>query len=218
MGDGDLRTTLVVGARLLCGWACVAMALLDLLMGVETGPYLVFHLVLLAGGLFLLGLGKLPKPLKPFEYAVITSLAIVTTVATALPTSDAACCMRGLDVRHGYPLTLLGWNHGRPVHFAPAHTFAALTFWFLAWLLLRVFVGTLRPRREAPAAPPSTHAEDRAAGPWKPDEPQQGQTEQGQPEQGQPEQGQPEQGQPEQGQPEQGRPGQADDESVGGLP
>jgi hypothetical protein len=170
MGDGDLRTTLVAGTRLLCGWACVAVAVLDLFMGAETGPYLVFHLVLLAGGLLLLGLGKLRKPIRPSRYAVITSLAIITTVGTALPTTEAACCMRGLDVRRGYPLTLIGWNHGQPHHYAPAHTVAALAFWFLAWLLLWALVVTLRPGPVTPPSPP-THAEDRAFEPEKQDQP-----------------------------------------------
>jgi hypothetical protein len=195
MGDGDLRTTLVIGARLLCGWACVAVAVLDLLMGPRTGLYLVFHLVLLAGGLLLLGLGKLPKPLKPFEYAMITALAVITTALAALPsTSRAACCMSALDVRHGYPLTLLGWNHGQPMHFAPAHTFADLAFWFLCWMLLRVVV--FRSRSPRPDAH-STHAEDRAATPAPLQENQPLQA-----------------GQPQQA----AQPQQAGDESVGGLP
>jgi hypothetical protein len=171
MGDGDLRTTLVIGARLLCAWACIGVAVLDLFMGAATIPYLAFHLVLLAGGVVLLGLGKLPKPLRPFEYGVIAATAIVTTVVTALPTTGSACCMRGLDVRHGYPLTLLGWNHSQPVHFAPAHTFAALTFWFLVWLLLRTLAGTLRPHRR-PTVAHSTHAEDRAVEPSAQEQPE----------------------------------------------
>jgi hypothetical protein len=158
MGDGDLRTTLVAGARLLCGWACVAVAVLDLLMGPGTGLYLVFHLVLLVGGLLLLR-----KPLRPFEYAVITGLAITTTALAALPSTDAAtCCMSALDERHGYPLTLIGWYHGQPAHFAPAHTVADLAFWFLCWMVLRMVV--VRPRTRRPDAHP-THAEDRATPP-----------------------------------------------------
>jgi hypothetical protein len=146
MGDGDLRTTLAVGARLLCGWAFVAIAVLDLVTGFQTGPYLVFHLVLLAGGLLLL-----QKPQKLLAYAVSTTLAVLTTVVAALPVNEQACCMRGLDVRHGYPLTLLGWNHRQPVHFAPAHTVADLAFWFLAWMTLSFLIsrvgGRLRRRR-----------------------------------------------------------------------
>lgn len=165
-GSDDLRTTIVIGARLLCGWACVAVAILDLFMGPDPGLYLVFHLVLLAGGLLLLR-----KPLNPFEYAVITGLAIVTTALAALPSTEAAtCCMSALDERHGYPLTLIGWNHGQPAHFAPAHTFADLAFWFLCWMLLRVVA--FRPRSRTPDAH-STHAEVRAAEPIGEHQPEQ---------------------------------------------
>jgi hypothetical protein len=158
MGDGELRTTLVAGARLLCGWACVAVALLDLTMGPVKDLYLVFHLVLLVGGLLLLR-----KPFKPFEYAVITGLAVVTTVVAALPsTSHATCCMSALDIRHGYPLALLGWDRGQPAHFAPAHTFADLAFWFLAWMTLGAVVFRSRSSSSSPESHP-THAEDRAA-------------------------------------------------------
>jgi hypothetical protein len=163
-GPEDLRTALVTGARLLFGWAYVAVAVLDLTMGFETGPYLLFHLVLLTGGLLLLGLGRLHKPPTPFAYVVITALAVATLVLAAIPPTSSACCMRDLDVRHGYPLTVLGWDHGQQLHFAPAHTVADVAFWFLAWLLLRAVVTELRPRRGAPKpdAHP-THAEERAA-------------------------------------------------------
>lgn len=140
MGDGDLRTTLTTGGRLLCGWACIAVALLDLLMGAAATPYLVFHLVLLAGGLFLLG-----KSSPPSRYATATALALLTTVLAALPTTDEACCMRDLDVRHGYPLTVIGWNHGQQSHIGPAHVVADLVFWLLIWLM--VFEGLRRSSR-----------------------------------------------------------------------
>jgi hypothetical protein len=142
MGDGELRTTLVTGARLICGWACTAVAVLDLVTDFETGLYLAFHLVFLVGGVLLLA----RKPLKPVEYAVVTALAVLTTVVAALPSAERACCMRGLDVRHGFPLTVLGWNHGQQHHFATAHTVADLVFWFLSWMIAAVVLGTVRPR------------------------------------------------------------------------
>jgi len=142
MGDGDLRTTLVIGTRLLCGWACVAVALLDLLTGFETGPYLVFHLVLLAGGLLLL-----QRPPHPRAYALITLLAVLSTAVAALPATEQVCCMRGLAVRHGYPLTLIAWNRQQPAHFAPAHAVADLAFWFLAWTIVAFLVVRAGSRR-----------------------------------------------------------------------
>jgi hypothetical protein len=151
MGDGDLRTTLVTGARLICGWACTAVAVLDLVTGFETGLYLAFHLVFLVGGLLLLG----RKPLKPFQYAVVTALAVLTTVVAALPSAERACCMRGLEVRHGFPLTVLGWNHGQQHHFAAAHTVADLVFWFLCWMIAAVVLVTVHPTTSNRATEPS---------------------------------------------------------------
>jgi hypothetical protein len=151
MGDGDLRTTLVTGARLICGWACTAVAVLDLVTGFETGLYLAFHLVFLVGGLLLLA----RKPLKPFQYAVVTALAVLTTVVAALPSAERACCMRGLEVRHGFPLTVLGWNHGQQHHFAAAHTVADLVFWFLCWMIAAVVLVTVHPTTSNRATEPS---------------------------------------------------------------
>lgn len=142
MGDGDMNTTLVTGTRLFCGCACIGVAVLDLVTGFQTGSYLIFHLVILAGGLLLL-----QRPLSPLGYAVAAVLAVLTVVVAALPASQEACCMRGLDVRHGYPLTVLGWDHRQAAHFAPAHTVADLVFWFLAWMTVSFFVSRLRSRR-----------------------------------------------------------------------
>ena len=162
----DLRTTVVIGARLLAGWACTAVAVLDLSMGLEPASYLVFHLVLLAGGLLLLGLGKLPKTLNPVGYGVISALAVLATVLTALPSTSGTCCLRTLDVRHGYPLTLLAWDQGQPRHFAPAHAVADLVFWFLLGMLLLALVTQLLPgRRPAPDDAAPTPAQPDAAQP-----------------------------------------------------
>jgi hypothetical protein len=141
MGDGDLRT-LLTGARLLLGWAFIAVAALDLVTGFQAGAYLVFHLVLLAGGLLLL-----QKPLRPLVYAVIAVLAVVSVVVAALPSSEQACCMHGLDVRHGYPLSVVGWNLGRAHQFAAVHAVADLVFWFLVWMTVGFGVYRFRGRR-----------------------------------------------------------------------
>jgi hypothetical protein len=162
MGDGDLRTTLVIGARLLCGWAFIAVALLDLITGFQPGLYLVFHLVLLAGGLLLL-----QKPLPRLAYGVITALALVTAGVAALPATGEVCCMHGVDVRHGYPFTLLGWRHGGQHHFAAAHAVADLTFWFLGWMIIVavvVRVRTVPAAHSVPPAPAVPVADDESVG------------------------------------------------------
>jgi hypothetical protein len=173
----DLRNTLVVGSRLLAGWACAAIGVLDLSMGIRTDagttdlPYLLFHVVLLAGGLLLLGFGKLPKTPPPIGYGVITALALLASGLAALPRTENVCCLSELAVRHGFPLTLVAWDPGQPRHFATAHAVADLVFWFLAGLILLALVSQVLPgrRRPDPAArteqpgEASTHAEERAA-------------------------------------------------------
>lgn len=166
----DLRTSLAIGARLLAGWACVAVGVLDLSMGIDTAPgttdgsYLLFHLVLVAGGLLLLGLGRLRKTPTRFGYGVTTALAVLASAVTALPSTRIVCCLLDFDVRHGYPLTLVAWNRGQPRHFAPAHAVADLIFWMLAGVLLLVLVTQLRPEPRPPAGAEGqpTHAEERA--------------------------------------------------------
>jgi hypothetical protein len=152
----DLRTSLVAGTRMLAGWACAAVGVLDLSMGVGTaasptdGPYLLFHVVVLAGGLLLLGLGKLPKSPAPIGYAVTAALAVVVSVLAALPSTRDVCCLTTFAVRHGFPLTLLAWDTGQARHFAPAHAVADLVFWFLAGMLLLALITQVLPRRQPP--------------------------------------------------------------------
>jgi hypothetical protein len=149
------RTSLVIGARLMAGWACAAVAVLNLSMGLEPGSYLIFHLVLLVGGLLLLGYGKLPRKPRPRGYGVTVALAALATGLAALPGTSTVCCLRDLDVRHGYPVTLLAWDPGQPRHFAPAHALAALVFWFLLGMMLLSLVTQMVPARR--------HAADEAA-------------------------------------------------------
>jgi hypothetical protein len=169
----DLRTSLVVGTRLLAGWACAAVGVLDLSMGIgtDTGPtdtpYLLFHVVLLAGGLLLLGFSKLPKTPTLLGYGVTAALALVATVVAALPRTESVCCLSTFDIRHGFPLTLVAWDNGTPRHFATAHAAADLVFWFLAGMILLTLVTQLLPGRRPPVADARaddqpTHAEGRA--------------------------------------------------------
>jgi hypothetical protein len=160
----DFPASLVVGARLLAGWACVAVAVLDLAMGIGGDrTYLIFHLLLLVGGGSLIFFDQLPRrPRRRFPYAVLAAAALAVTMLTALPRTSGVCCMPGLTVQHGYPLTLLGWNVGRPHHLAPAHVVADFVFWYLAGMVLLFAGAAVRPARSVPAGRASTHAEERA--------------------------------------------------------
>jgi hypothetical protein len=168
-GSDDLRTSVLTGLRLLFGWACAAVAVLNLSMGAASTTYLLFHGVLLAGGVSLLTIDKLPHRPKPFGYAVTCALAVLLTVITAFPRTSGVCCMTGLALRHGFPLTFLASDPGRPRHFAAGHAVADLVFWVLTGLIILIIVTLVRPRR-APVTRPvrrstytPTHAEDRAA-------------------------------------------------------
>lgn len=181
-GSEELWASSAIGVRLIGGWACTAVGVLDLSMGLDPRPYVIFHAVLLAGGLLLLAMGKLPKRPTPIGYAVTAALAVPALVLAALPRTSAACCMRDLAIRHGYPLTVLAWDDGRKRHFSPGHTVADLLFWCLAGLIVLVAATLVLRRRPAAATANAagaaandlaggavesgrraTHAEDRAA-------------------------------------------------------
>ena len=170
VGSEDLWVSSAIGARLMAGWACAAVGALNLSMGLDPSPYLIFHTVLLAGGLLLLTMGKLPKTPGPIGYAVTAALAVLALVLAALPPTSIACCLGGLAVRHGYPLTILAWDAGQKRHFAPAYVVADLVFWSLAGLILLVAVTLVLPRRAVIAGPEPdwrptggpTHAEEQA--------------------------------------------------------
>ena len=168
----DLWRSAAVAARMLAGWACLAVALLDLGMGIDLGAgttdrsYLIFHVVLLLGGLLLLGMGRLPKRPRPLAYALTAALAVLAVVFAALPRTSTVCCMRGQAVRHGFPFTFLAWDVGEPQHFSISHAITDLVFWFLLGLLLLAVVTQVLPSRAvaSPVEParPATHAEERA--------------------------------------------------------
>jgi len=168
MRDADsqgLWASAAIGVRLIVGWACVAVGVLDLSMGLGPRPYSIFHAVLLAGGLLLLAMGKLPRQPGPIGYAVAAALAVLALALAALPRTSAVCCMRDLAIRHGYPLTVLAWDDGQERHFSAGHAVADLLFWCLAGLILLVAVTMALPRPGATATeaagivpPPGTTA------------------------------------------------------------
>ena len=173
MRDADserLWASSAIGARLIVGWACVAVGVLDLSMGLAPRPYLIFHVVLLAGGLLLLSIGKLPRHPSPIGYAVTAALAVLALALAALPRTSDVCCMRDLAIRHGYPLTVLAWDDGQARHFSAVHAVADLLFWCLAGLFPLVAVALAVPRRRATATsaagagtPPRTAEAEAAA-------------------------------------------------------
>ena len=97
MGDDDFLTSLLVGSRLLAGWACAAVAVLDLSMGVSLrdGPYLLFHVVLLMPHRI-----RLPR----FATAVtMTATALVGALAGLTSKTTQTCCTYAEFSERGWP-------------------------------------------------------------------------------------------------------------------
>ncbi|GAA2640730.1 hypothetical protein [Paractinoplanes durhamensis] len=159
--------------RLLVGWACLALGVLNLAMGVTgaTGgidvPYLIFHLVVAAAGIILLGAGVLRRRPGPAAWLTGTLITLAGLLISALPhTSAAVCCRSDYDTRHGFPFTLLAEkdDHWR---LDTGHALVDLLFWACIGIfaLLAVMVATpATPAREsepAPSSAPPRHAEPR---------------------------------------------------------
>jgi hypothetical protein len=170
--DGpSLLASSVTTLRLIAGWACTALGVLDLSMGIDTGQgttdrsYLVFHVVLLITGLALLGRGQAKS--RPRRVAVLAGglVAVLGAGLSTLLTTAAACCLGEYPTRHGFPFTVLargadGW------HADGARTLLDVLFWVCAGFLVLVVVEIFRaaPKRQpqptSPPAHPATHGAD----------------------------------------------------------
>lgn len=148
--------------RLLTGWACVAVGLLDLAMGLTDPRYLLFHGALLAGGLILLALGHLPKRPGLPGYLAGGAVTVLGLLVSALPgTSSAFCCQSDHPRRHGFPFTAVAAGAGLDFW----HALIDLIFWACAGLVALVLVTLVTPARrvaEERPAEPVAHAEGRA--------------------------------------------------------
>ncbi|WP_250003107.1 hypothetical protein [Actinoplanes sp. M2I2] len=154
--------------RLIVGWACVALGLLDLAMGLNDVSYVVFHVVLLITGLLLLGAGRIGSRLSGLAWAAGGLVAVLGLVGSTIPSLAVACCSRDYAVRHGFPFTMLARDPG-DWRTDPFRSVADVLFWLCAGLIAMAVVAWLRPARPEPrradASPvgnPPGHAEKRA--------------------------------------------------------
>jgi hypothetical protein len=159
--DPGLLPSSVTMLRLLVAWSFTAIGLLDLAMGIDGLPYLIFHVVLLGAGLVLLALGLLEKRPRLPAYLTGIGVAAAGLLISSLPAGSAAvCCRPDAADRHGYPFTLLAdgrLDAGRAV--------SDLLFWanlgLLALLAVTVLTRAHRPAHDHPAGR-HAHAEQRA--------------------------------------------------------
>jgi len=162
MGDGGPRAEENVAglssylsmARLLAGWAGLAIGGLNLTMGFAGGPYVIFHVMLLLAGVALLSAGLLGKRPGSVAWLAGGAATLLGLLISAVPrTSAAFCCLSGYDKRHGYPFTLLAEQSGR-WHLDAGRAAADLLFWACAGMFVLLAVVAASPARQPAAAPP----------------------------------------------------------------
>ena len=151
--EPGLPASSVTMLRLLVAWSLIGIGLLDLVAGIDGLPYLIFHVVLLGGGLALLALGLVGlRPKRP-AYLTGVGVAALGLLVSSLPsTSDAICCRAGTG-RHGFPFTLLASDG-----FDPGHAIADLLFWACVGLFALLAVARPAPRRQPAHGEVERHA------------------------------------------------------------
>ena len=156
-----LWTSFGTALRLIVGWFCVAIGVLNLVVeldrktGEADGPYLIFHATLLVGGVLLLSLAWIgPRPGVPGYVAGAVTLA-AGTVISAIPVVSTVCCMTAFATRHGFPYTFVARNEGQRWHIDSQHLLADLLFWGYVGLIVLLVVSLVRP---APESEPPRHA------------------------------------------------------------
>jgi hypothetical protein len=145
-GQLDLWSSTLTILRLILGWACASLALLNLAMGLRPPGYAVFHVVMLVAGAALLALGMLRK--HPGRGAFLTAAAV----------TGAGLLVSALTNR-GYPFRLSGAG------LAAADLFFWACVGFFALLLVTMLRPDQRPTRTRPAGRATGHAERRHPAP-----------------------------------------------------
>ncbi|GGN16866.1 hypothetical protein FHR83_004939 [Actinoplanes campanulatus] len=137
--------------RVMAGWFLLGIGVLNLAVSADGGltdTFLIFHLVLVAGGVLLL----MRRRLIPSRPGIVVGavLTLAAMVATAIPTTTR-CCMAEYPARHGFPYPFLGIDGG--VHVDVKYLVADLVFWACAGLLalaVIALVEALLPERRTP--------------------------------------------------------------------
>jgi hypothetical protein len=142
-----LWTSFGTALRLIVGWFCVAIGVLNLLVELDQssrqpdGAYLTFHFVLLIGGVLLLALAFInPRP-GLFGYLAGATVTIAGLLASAIPATTTICCMSAFAVRHGFPFTFMARHDAADRwHIDSQHALADLMFWGYTGLFVLIAV------------------------------------------------------------------------------
>ncbi|GLY95673.1 hypothetical protein Acsp02_29280 [Actinoplanes sp. NBRC 103695] len=170
-----LWTSFGTALRLIVGWFCVAIGVLNLLVEVDRNrgdppdtPFFLFHVMLFVGGITLLAvswLGRGPGLPGYLAGALVTTAGMVVS---GIPVTPSVCCRTAFDVRHGWPFTFVARNEGvgeaARWHIDSQHLLADLLFWGYAGLIALVIVAMVR-RAVTPRAEPSEEPAEPEPGP-----------------------------------------------------
>jgi hypothetical protein len=147
--------------RMIVGWICVAISVLNLTdqigrpSGASDVPYLLFHAVVLVGGIVLLALDWIGP--KPGTGGCVAAGAVTGT----------GMIVSALSVRHGYPFAFVARDDGVGQagrwQTDALHAVADLIFWAYLGLMVLVMVSLFRraPKAERPPEQPPADQEQR---------------------------------------------------------
>jgi hypothetical protein len=160
--EPGLLVSAVTTVRLIAGWAFTALAVLNLLMGLDSVPYVTFHVVMLVAGFALLALPHVGRRPRGFAWATGAGVAVLGLVISTVPAAAVECCSADYSVRHGFPFTMLARNPGGAWHTDGVRIIADVLFWLMAGLIVLIAAARLTPA--SPVAEPK-HFQDPAPGP-----------------------------------------------------
>lgn len=152
--------------RVMAGWFLVGVGVLNLAVEVDgglTNRYVIFHVVLPAGGAVLLMRHRFTPSRAGY---VIAGLAAGAGLAVSTVPATSHCCLAQHPRRHGWPYPFLGSGDG--VHVDAKYLAVALVFWSCVGLLLLAVIARVErmlPERRTPvdlAALTGGHAEAHA--------------------------------------------------------
>ncbi|MEV7622383.1 hypothetical protein [Actinoplanes sp. NPDC089786] len=176
-----LWTSFATALRLIVGWFCLAIGVLNLLVEVDRNigdppdtAYFFFHVMLIVGGITLLAVSWLGRSPGLSGYLTGGLVLVAGMVVSGVPVSSSVCCMTAFDIRHGWPFTFVARDEGVGAaagwHIDSQHLLADLLFWGYVGLIALVIVALIGragspepdPAGAEPASAPPTHAEHRA--------------------------------------------------------